>query len=135
VSSSPSSSFEPAVATLQQRPREPTLQQYLAHAHGHNTRCTAAANAAGGSPQPQDLAAMVPQLPLSPRPQGGPPPPQGRRKIGRPIAFTGDPDSTKLTDAERRRLKRWLCHLTSLLLGSMVARIWEDVCQKGALCS
>ena len=29
-----------------------------------------------------------------------------RRKIGRPIAYTGDPDAKHLTDSERRRIKR-----------------------------
>jgi type II secretory pathway pseudopilin PulG len=100
VPSSPSSSFEPAVATLQQQPREPTLQQVLAQ-HRHNTRWTAAAS---GIPlhQADSQAATVPQE----WQQGASPPQQGRRKIGRPIAFTGDPDSMDLTDADRRRLKR-----------------------------
>lgn len=98
--SSPSSSFEPAVATLQQQRCEPTLQQVLAAGHRHNTRWTAAA---GGAPLSEDsLAAMVPQA----WQQEPPTPQQGRRKIGRPIAFTGDPDSVDLTDADRRRLKR-----------------------------
>jgi hypothetical protein len=29
-----------------------------------------------------------------------------RRKIGRPIAYTGDPDAQHLTESERRRIKR-----------------------------
>lgn len=99
VPSSPSSSFEPAVTALQP-PCEPTLQQVLAQ-HRHNTRWTAAA---GGAPPSEDsLAAMVPQE----WQQGSAPQQQqGRRKIGRPIAFTGDPESMDLTDADRRRLKR-----------------------------
>lgn len=102
VPSSSSSSFEPAVAALHQGPQEPTLQQVLSHGHRHNTRWIAAA---GGAPplDNDDLAAMVPQAwqeGAAPLQQ------QGRRKIGRPIAFTGDPDSMDLTDADRRRLKR-----------------------------
>jgi hypothetical protein len=100
VPSSPSSSFEPAVTALQQQPREPTLQQVLAQ-HRHNTRWTAAAG--GITPSEDSLAALVPQE----WQQGSAPPQQqGRRKIGRPIAFTGNPDSMDLTDADRRRLKR-----------------------------
>jgi hypothetical protein len=90
------------VAALQQS--EPTLQQVLAHTHRHDTRWMA--TAAGGAPLPEYAehpAAMVPQA----WQQGADTPPQqGRRKIGRPIAFTGDPDSMDLTDADRRRLKR-----------------------------
>ena len=101
VPSSPSSSFEPTVTALQQqRPCEPTLQQVLAQ-HRHNTRWTATAS---GAPLSEDsMAAMLPQE----WQQGAATPQQqGRRKIGRPIAFTGDPDSMDLTDADRGRLKR-----------------------------
>ena len=31
---------------------------------------------------------------------------KGKKKVGRPIAYTGDPDSPHLTEAERRRLRR-----------------------------
>ena len=87
------------MAALQQQPGEPTLQQVLAQ-HRHNTRRTAAAS--GVPLSDESLAAMVPQA----WQQEPPTPQQGRRKIGRPIAFTGDPDSMDLTDADRRRLKR-----------------------------
>ena len=71
----------------------------------HSTRKTAAAsasNAAGGTLLPKRLAAEAPQTqqPEHDAPQ------QGRRKIGRPIEFTGDIDSADLTNAERRRLRR-----------------------------
>ena len=31
---------------------------------------------------------------------------QGKRRVGRPIAYQGDPDAPHLTPAERRRIKR-----------------------------
>ena len=31
---------------------------------------------------------------------------QGRKKVGRPIAYKGDPNSPHLTEDERRRIKR-----------------------------
>ena len=31
---------------------------------------------------------------------------QGKRRVGRPIAYLGDPDAPHLTPAERRRMKR-----------------------------
>lgn len=38
-----------------------------------------------------------------------------RRRIGRPIAYTGDPDAQHLTEIERRRIKRHVpAHLQSL---------------------
>ena len=32
----------------------------------------------------------------------------GRKKVGRPIAYKGDPNSPHLTEDERRRIKRWV---------------------------
>lgn len=100
--SSPSNSFEPAVAAAAQQ--APILQQALAHGHVHNTRFLAAASAddaADGTPK--SPAAM----PLEAWQHGqGPTLQQARRRIGRPIAFTGDLDSPNLDDADRRRLKR-----------------------------
>ncbi len=31
---------------------------------------------------------------------------EGQKKLGRPLAYKGDPDSPELTDAERRKIKR-----------------------------
>ena len=31
---------------------------------------------------------------------------RGKKKVGRPIAYKGDPNSPHLTEAERRRMKR-----------------------------
>ena len=101
--SSPSNSFEAAVAAVQQAPYEPTLQHVLAHGHGHNTRSIAAASADTGAVLPEGLAAVPPQA----WQQGQAPAlQQARRRIGRPIEFTGDIDSPDLDDADRRRLKR-----------------------------
>ena len=104
--SSPSNSFESAVAAAQQAPGQPTLQDVLAHGHGHTTRSisAASANGSGGSVPPLeggDAAAWQAWQ------QGqGPALQQARRRIGRPIEFTGDVDSPDLNDADRRRLKR-----------------------------
>lgn len=38
-----------------------------------------------------------------------------RRKIGRPIAYTGDPNAPHLTESERRRIKRWSTFAVPLL--------------------
>ena len=34
-----------------------------------------------------------------------------KKKIGRPIAYTGDPEDPRLTEAERRRIRRSLLHI------------------------
>jgi hypothetical protein len=85
--SSPSSSFEAAVAAVQQAPYEPTLQHVLAHGHGHNTR-SIAATSGGSAPPPEGVAPTA----APPAWQQGQAPAlqQARRRIGRPIEFTGD---------------------------------------------
>ena len=40
-------------------------------------------------------------------------PAEGKRKVGRPIAYCGDPDSPDLTPAERRRIKRRIANRES----------------------
>jgi hypothetical protein len=44
------------------------------------------------------------------RAQGGP---KEKRKVGRPIAYCGDPDSPDLTPSERRRIKRRIANRES----------------------
>ena len=39
--------------------------------------------------------------------------PKEKRKVGRPIAYCGDPDSPDLTPAERRRIKRRIANRES----------------------
>ena len=40
-------------------------------------------------------------------------PAEGKRKVGRPIAYCGDPDSPDLLPAERRRIKRRIANRES----------------------
>ena len=61
----------------------------------------------------------------------------GRKKVGRPIAYKGDPNSPHLTEDERRRIKRWvpqadvlftsICPLTIHLL--LVTKELKDAIQ------
>ena len=37
----------------------------------------------------------------------------GRRKTGRPLAYTGDPDSPALSDADKRKIKRRIANRES----------------------
>ena len=38
---------------------------------------------------------------------------QGRRKVGRPILYKGDPDDDRLSEGERRRIKRRIANRES----------------------
>jgi hypothetical protein len=33
---------------------------------------------------------------------------QARKRVGRPLAYNGDPDAPHLTEQERRKIKRWV---------------------------
>ena len=102
--SSPSNSFEPAVAGAQQgSPDKPTLQQVLAHDRCHNTHSLAATSTDAAAGTPEMLAAVASQTRQQ---EPGPALQQACRRIGRPVEFTGDIDSPDLNDADRRRLKR-----------------------------
>lgn len=39
--------------------------------------------------------------------------PKEKKKVGRPIAYTGDPNDPSLTEAERRRVKRRIANRES----------------------
>ena len=64
-----------------------------------------------------DQSATVELSPCSPR--AGPDKgefcvqPRGKRKVGRPIAYCGDPNSPDLTPAERRRIMRRIANRES----------------------
>lgn len=46
-----------------------------------------------------------------------------QRKLGRPLAYRGDPDAPELTDAERRKIKRCVARRPRSLLGLEGARL------------
>lgn len=66
------------------------------------------AYAASGNGGPSaEMPAMRMRTRGADKPRPPPPPPVGKRKLGRPIMFTGNPDDPSLTKDERRRIRRW----------------------------